>query len=121
MKKNNLRQSFPRFLPLIFGVGISGLLLTSCSSELGITKRPDVTVNYLSQPSPETLNLLLSQYRSAVRNNDDNPIPGLHADYAILLIKAGKNEEAKKQFNEEIKLFPESQKYVEFLKNTLQK
>ncbi len=90
----------------------------SCSTELGITKNPEIVASYIEQPSKENYDILLKQYRQAVKNHK-GVISGLHADYAVLLMKAGKKEDALKQFDLELKLYPESQKYVDFLKSTL--
>jgi hypothetical protein len=49
------------------------------------------------------------------------PPPGINAEYGFLLCKAGKKEQGITLLKEEMRLYPESQKYISRIINQLTK
>ena len=77
---------------------------------------------YKKEPSDKNLvrhqTELLNIIEVARKKNRKVP-PGIHFELGLYLAKAGKNSEAMTHFNQEQKLFPEANKYVEIAKKEM--
>jgi hypothetical protein len=75
----------------------------------------DITYKYSKKSTDELQVKLLEEYQKITHNQKGLRgvvPPGLYAEYGFLLYKTGKNDEGLSFLKEEIKLYPESEKYV---------
>lgn len=94
------------------------LALASCSS----TKKmyswhnyEDITYKYSKKSTEELQVKLLEEYKDITENQKGLRgvvPPGMYAEYGYLLCKTGKKDEGLSFLQEEIRLYPESEKYV---------
>ncbi len=94
------------------------LALASCSSTKNMYSwynYEDITYKYSKKSTEELQVKLLEEYQKITLNQKGLRAvvpPGLYAEYGFLLCKTGKNDEGLSFLKEEIKLYPESEKYV---------
>lgn len=75
----------------------------------------DITYQYSKRKTDELQIKVLEQYQKLTekQNGTRGTVPpGLYAEYGYLLYMTGKQEEGLKFLKEEIKLYPESEKYI---------
>ncbi len=94
------------------------LALASCTSTKNMYSwynYEDITYKYSKKSTPELQVKLLEEYQKITQNQKGLRgvvPPGLYAEYGFLLYKTGKNDEGLVFLKEEIRLYPESEKYV---------
>ncbi len=96
------------------------LLLTACYNEGTLVNNPAPLMHYQHKPTQVRLLALCKTYAEAINNNLDARVihPGQYADYGIVLAQLGCLKQANVMFNNEKTFFPNSSKYVDFLKQT---
>jgi hypothetical protein len=73
---------------------------------------------YKKAPSDETLNTHIESIEKIIKESDyynKKVPPGIYCEYAYYYMLEGNNEDAKKYFELEKKLYPESTKFVDVL------
>lgn len=102
----------------IFLISIVALGLSSCSEPKNLYSwhdYEDVTYEYSKNPTEKLKAKALNEYqRLTEKQKGIRKIvpPGLLAEYGYMLYMNGKTEEGIKLLNGEIKLYPESEKYI---------
>lgn len=84
----------------------------------------DVTYQYSKRRTSELKEKVLEQYQKlAEKQKGTRGVvpPGLYAEYSYMLYMEGKKDEGLKFLNEEIKLYPESEKYISRIIKQLEK
>ncbi len=84
----------------------------------------DVTYQYSKKRTDELKEKVLEQYQKLTekqKGTRGTVPPGLYAEYGYMLCMEGKKEEGLKFLNEEIKLYPESEKYISRIIKQLEK
>lgn len=84
----------------------------------------DVTYQYSKKRTDELKVKLLEQYKKLIEKQQGirgAVPPGLYAEYGYLLYRTGKQEEGLSFLKEEIKLYPESEKYISRIIKQLEK
>ncbi len=96
------------------------LLVSACYHEGSLVSNPAPLMQYQHKPTELTLLALTKSYAEAINQNLRDGVihPGQYADYGVALAKLGQLEQANVMFNNEKTFFPNSSKYVEFLKQT---
>lgn len=95
------------------------LLVTACVSTPPLYVWNDYSTtsyNYIKNTNEETEAKLLATYENLIngkKGSRELPPPGICADYAFLLMKKGKMDEAKKMLAMEMTNYPESSVYVQ--------
>lgn len=82
---------------------------------------PKAMLAYGKEPNEQTMDVLSKSYSSVISKNRKDGVkqPGIYSDYAVMLVKQGKREEANSWFNKEMETFPSSRSYVMQLKRRL--
>ncbi len=99
-------------------VGICALALTSCSTTKPLYSwynYEDITYKYSKKGTEELEQKMLEQYAKMNENQRGQRAvvpPGFYAEYGFLLYKTGKKEDGIALMKEEVKLYPESEKYI---------
>ncbi len=99
-------------------IGVCVVSLASCSPTKNMYSwynYEDITYKYSKKSTDELQVKLLEEYQKISLNQKGLRAvvpPGLYAEYGFLLFKTGKVEEGLSFLKEEIKLYPESEKYV---------
>lgn len=93
-------------------------LLAGCANQHYLNNSSQILLEYQQRPTNHNLIELSKAYAAAINNNKAMGVvePGLFADYAVTLVKLGHRAEANKMFNNEVKTYPSSAKYVRQLK-----
>ena len=93
-------------------------LLAGCANQHYLNNSSQILLEYQQHPTNHNLIELSKSYAAAINNNRAMGVvePGLFADYAVTLVKLGHRAEANKMFNNEVKTYPSSEKYVRQLK-----
>jgi hypothetical protein len=84
----------------------------------------DATYTYTKRGTEETLAKAMAQYELVVNKQKGLRLvapPGVNAEYGYLLYKAGKKEQGLELLRSEIKLYPESEKFISRIINQLEK
>lgn len=104
-------------LPLIS----CAIICTSCIGTRYTNTDAPATLQYLYESNEKTISGLSKSYKSTLDDMLENgdPKPGLCADYAVILAKQNKHEEANKWLNREATIYPSASTYVYFLKKQL--
>lgn len=104
----------------IFWFMAAALLTTACYNEGTLVNNPSPLMLYQHKPTEVRLLALTKSYAEAINRNLEEKVvhPGQYADYGVALAKLGLLEQANQMFNNEKTLFPNSSKYVDFLKRT---
>ena len=104
----------------IFWFLAAALLTTACYNEGTLVNNPSPLMLYQHKPTEVRLLALTKSYAEAINRNLEDKVvhPGQYADYGVALAKLGLLEQANQMFNNEKTLFPNSSKYVDFLKRT---
>ena len=97
--------------------------LTSCSSSKTLYSwydSEDATYQYTKRSTEESLTQAMKQYEKVI--NKQKGVrgvipPGVCAEYGFLLSKNGKTEEGLKFLKEEIRLYPESEIFMQLMQN----
>lgn len=98
--------------------GVCMFLLASCSTTKPLYSwynYEDVTYQYSKKTTEELQVKVLEQYQKiTTRQKDLRKVvpPGMYAEYGFLLYKTGKKEEGLSFLKQEVKLYPESEKYI---------
>lgn len=107
--------------------GICALLLSSCTISQPLYSWYDyesITYQYSKSGSEQQQAKVLEQYAKMLqKQNGSRGVvpPGLNAEYGFLLCKTGKKQEGLTYLQEEIKLYPESEKYISRIIKQLEK
>lgn len=108
---------------LLYGSAIAILLaaMSGCGSQEYLVKDPTVLLTYQLAPNNENLENLAKAYNAQINKNRKAGIvePGLCSDYAVVLAKLGRMDEANQYFNQEMSTFPSSATYVKTLQKQL--
>lgn len=84
----------------------------------------DITYQYSKRRTDELQVKVVEQYQKLVEKQKGTRgvvPPGLYAEYGYLLYMTGKQEEGLKFLKEEIKLYPESERYISRIIEQLEK
>ena len=84
----------------------------------------DITYQYSKRKTDELQVKVLEQYQKLTekqKGTRGTVPPGLYAEYGYLLYMTGKQEEGLKFLKEEIRLYPDSEKYISRIINHLEK
>ena len=109
------------FISLIAG------MLTSCTTTNSLYSwynYDNVTYNYNKKQTENLKIKILKEYQTVIKNQygTRNTVPpGMNAEYGYLLYMSGKEEEGISYLKEEIKLYPESEKYISRIIKQLEK
>ncbi len=98
---------------------IAAAALCSC----GTTSHPlyswydsqDATYQYTKKATDADLNRAMAQYELVINKQNGTRMtvpPGMNAEYGFLLCKAGKKDEGIALLKEEMRLYPESEKFI---------
>lgn len=82
------------------------------------------TYLYIKKTNEETLTKAMEQYKKVLKTqNGTRKIapPGINAEYGFLLYKAGKQKEGLALLKEEVKLYPESERFISRIIKQLEK
>ncbi len=111
---------------IILAIGAISLAFCSCTKVLYTHYDYDEAVYFYAKNSgnieSKHAKKLLKSYKNIVDNpKGENMVapPGTYADYAYLLFKDGKIDQAKMYFQKEYVTYPESKPYVESLMQKL--
>ena len=98
----------------------AALLMASCYNEGILVNNPAPLMYYQHRPTEVRLLALTKTYAEAINHNLKDGVihPGQYADYGVALAKLGCLQQANVMFNNEKTFFPNSSKYVDFLKRT---
>lgn len=102
-------------------------LMTSCSSTSTLYSwydSEDATYQYTKRLTEEKLQEAMVQYEKVIKKQKGTRQvvpPGANAEYGYLLYKAGKKTEGIALLKEEIRLYPESEKFISRIIKQLEK
>ncbi len=116
MGKKNLRLLEVAMLATVV------LAIWSCSHEKNVLQDPRVILEYNLDRTDSTLVAVETRYSEVINATEFNKKqvkPGVYADYAVALALDRKFHEADSFFNLEVHNYPESEKYVGFLKSKM--
>ncbi len=94
------------------------MAITSCTTTANLYSwydYEDITYQYSKKRTDELQGKVLEQYQKMIemqRGVRGVVPPGLYAEYGYLLCMTGKQKEGLSFLQEEIKLYPESEKYI---------
>ena len=103
------------------------MAITSCTTTTTLYSwynYEDITYQYSKRKTDELQTKVLEQYQKLTekqKSTRGTVPPGLYAEYGYLLYMTGKQEEGLKFLKEEIKLYPESEKYISRIIKQLEK
>ena len=103
------------------------MTITSCTTTTTLYSwynYEDITYQYSKRKTDELQTKVLEQYQKLTEKQKGTRgmvPPGLYAEYGYLLYMTGKQEEGLKFLKEEIKLYPESEKYISRIIKQLEK
>ena len=110
-------------------IGISLLSLAICTTSCGTQtlynwdKYENVSYAYTKGPNEKHEEDLMKCYDKMLEKQGNSyrkvVPPGIYAEKAYMLLKAGKKDEAMKYFDLEIKNYPESKLFIERIKKQL--
>lgn len=98
------------------------LAIGSCSHEKNVLQDPRVILEYNLDRTDSTLVAVETRYSEVINATEFNKKqvkPGVYADYAVTLALDRKFHEADSFFALEVQNYPESEKYVGFLKSNM--
>ena len=97
------------------------ILFTGCIGTHYTEVESPSTLKYLYDESEENLSNMAKRYGSTLSKTvkESTPKPGACAEYAVMLAKLNKAEDANKWFNKETEFYPVSVPHVNYLKKTL--
>lgn len=111
---------------LVFVAGM--FLLTGCETVSPALyswyDSEDATYQYTKRTTDQTLANAMAQYEMVVKNQKAARKvvpPGINAEYGYLLCKSGRQEEGLTLLREEIRLYPESEKFISRIVKQLEK
>lgn len=84
----------------------------------------DATYKYTKRATEADLNRAMAQYELVINKQNGTRMtvpPGMNAEYGFLLCKAGKKNEGIALLKEEMRLYPESEKFISRIINQLTK
>lgn len=103
------------------------LFLSACSTTTTLYSWYDYenkSYQYQKKNTDDTFNKAMKEYLKVIdkQNGTRHSVPpGLNAEYGYMLFKSGKKDEAVKYFQQEISLYPESEKYISRIIKQLEK
>lgn len=102
------------------------LLLTGCSTPKLYSwyNSEDATYQYTKRATDATLTAAMEQYKKVLslqKGVRKAVPPGINAEYGYLLCKAGKKDEGLALLKEEMRLYPESEKFISRIVKQLEK
>ena len=112
----------------VFVAAVTVLALASCG-----TVQPDLyswydsedaTYQYTKRATEEKLTAAMEQYKKVINMQKGARKvvpPGVNAEYGYLLVKAGQKQEGLTLLKEEMKLYPESEKFISRIIKQLEK
>lgn len=101
--------------------------ITSCSTNKTLYSwynYEDITYQYSKKITDELQVKVLEQYQKLTEKQKGirgTVPPGLYAEYGYLLYKTGKQKDGLNFLKEEVKLYPESEKYISRIIKQLEK
>lgn len=119
-------MKFNKFISVL-GVLSFLLLSSSCSSTQNLYSwydYEDVTYQYSKKQTEELKIKVLEEFQKVIENQKGVRgvvPPGMYAEYGYMLYRTGKEEDGLKFLKEEIKLYPESEKYISRIIKQLEK
>lgn len=111
----------------IFLAAICMMALASCQTQKSLYSwydSEDATYQYTKRLTDEKLEKAMAQYLKVIsKQKGVRKVvpPGVNAEYGYLLFKAGKREEGLELLRNEIKAYPESEKFISRIINQLEK
>ena len=111
----------------IFLAAICMMALASCQTQKSLYSwydSEDATYQYTKRLTDEKLEKAMAQYLKVISKQKGVRRvvpPGVNAEYGYLLYKAGKREEGLELLRNEIKAYPESEKFISRIINQLEK
>lgn len=111
----------------MFFAAICMMALASCQTQQSLYSwydSEDATYQYTKRLTDEKLEKAMVQYQKVItKQKGTRKIvpPGVNAEYGYLLYKAGKKEEGLELLRTEIKIYPESEKFISRIINQLEK
>lgn len=111
----------------IFLAAICMMALASCQTQKSLYSwydSEDATYQYTKRLTDEKLEKAMAQYLKVISKQKGLRKvvpPGVNAEYGYLLYKAGKREEGLELLRNEIKAYPESEKFISRIINQLEK
>jgi hypothetical protein len=103
------------------------IAMASCTTQKSLYSwydSEDATYIYTKRATDEALKSAMLQYQKVIARQEGTRKvvpPGANAEYGFLLYKAGKKEEGLALLKEEIKTYPESEKFISRIINQLEK
>lgn len=100
---------------------LAAVFASSCYNEGRLVNNPAPLMQYQYKPTQASLLSVAKAYAEAINQNLADKVlhPGQYADYGVALAQLGCREQANVMFNNEKTFFPNSAKYVDFLKQRL--
>lgn len=101
--------------------------ITSCTVEkplYSFGKYETVSYNYLKNSDEKATQDLIDNYKGIIekQTGSRNVVPpGVYADYAFILLQAGKTSEGKALMLKEVELYPESKIFIDRILKMLDK
>ncbi len=81
------------------------------------------TYNYNKKKTDKSIENLIKVYEDIIEKKDkgtrNSVPPGVYADYGYLLIQTGEIDKGKQMLEQELQLYPESKKIIEYILNRL--
>ena len=111
----------------MFFAAICIMALASCQTQKSLYSwydSEDATYQYTKRLTDEKLEKAMAQYLKVIsKQKGVRKVvpPGVNAEYGYLLYKAGKREEGLELLRNEIKAYPESEKFISRIINQLEK
>lgn len=108
-------------------IGTCMLAFASCSTVEPLYSwynYENITYQYSKKSTEELQVKVLEQYQKMIdKQNGSRGVvpPGLYAEYGYMLYRTGKKEEGLSFLKEEIKVYPESEKYISRIIKQLEK
>ncbi len=103
------------------------MALASCTTTKSLYSwydSEDATYQYTKKGTEELLTKAMVQYDKVISKQKGSRMvvpPGTNAEYGFLLYKAGKKQEGIALLKEEIRLYPESERFISRIINQLEK
>lgn len=100
-------------------LAISIVMLASCSSKKALytwDKYEVASYNYLKNSDEKSTQELIKTYQRIIKKQKGSRKvvpPGIYADYGFLLLQSDQTEEGTAMLKKEIKLYPESQLFID--------
>ena len=111
----------------LFIMVVTAALLASCGSTKSLYSwydSEDASYQYTKKLTEDKLKKAMVQYEKVLKNQKGTRKvvpPGVNAEYGYPLFKAGKKEQGISLMKEEMRLYPESEKFISRIVKQLEK